>query len=85
MNVSSQASKAALKDHAVYCATKAALDSLTGVMGLELGPHEVNKIFHDLNCSRYYKLRVHVNGSTCSSLFNLLETTRVPLTGRVIC
>lgn len=42
VNVSSQASKAALKDHAVYCATKAALDSLTGVMGLELGPHNVS-------------------------------------------
>lgn len=41
VNISSQASKAALTNHAVYCATKAAVDSLTGVMGLELGPHKI--------------------------------------------
>ncbi|CAH0397913.1 unnamed protein product [Chilo suppressalis] len=38
VNVSSQASKAALKDHLVYCASKAAVDSITRVMALELGP-----------------------------------------------
>ncbi|XP_046736950.1 L-xylulose reductase-like [Diprion similis] len=41
VNVSSQASKVALKDHAVYCATKGALDQLTRVMALELGPHNI--------------------------------------------
>ncbi|XP_012269312.2 L-xylulose reductase [Athalia rosae] len=41
VNVSSQASQAALKDHAVYCASKAALDQLTRVMALELGPHNI--------------------------------------------
>ncbi|XP_046606350.1 L-xylulose reductase-like isoform X3 [Neodiprion virginianus] len=41
VNISSQASQAALKDHAVYCATKAALDQLTRVMALELGPHNI--------------------------------------------
>ncbi|GLV32942.1 uncharacterized protein CBL_08996 [Carabus blaptoides fortunei] len=41
VNLSSQASQAALKDHAVYCATKSALDSLTRVMALELGPHNI--------------------------------------------
>lgn len=38
VNVSSQASKAALQDHAAYCASKGALDLLTKVMALELGP-----------------------------------------------
>uniref|UniRef100_A0A669D6L2 Dicarbonyl/L-xylulose reductase n=1 Tax=Oreochromis niloticus TaxID=8128 RepID=A0A669D6L2_ORENI len=41
VNVSSQASQCALRDHAVYCATKAALDMLSKVMALELGPHQI--------------------------------------------
>ncbi|KAK2714181.1 D-erythrulose reductase-like [Artemia franciscana] len=41
VNVSSQASQAALKEHAIYCASKAALDSMTRVMALELGPHNI--------------------------------------------
>lgn len=41
VNISSQASQCALKDHAVYCATKGALDMLTKVMALELGPYQI--------------------------------------------
>jgi NAD(P)-dependent dehydrogenase (short-subunit alcohol dehydrogenase family) len=41
VNVSSQASQVALADHAAYCASKGALDQLTRVMALELGPHGV--------------------------------------------
>ncbi len=41
VNVSSQASQAALADHAAYCASKGALDQLTRVMALELGPHNI--------------------------------------------
>nr|XP_057917889.1 L-xylulose reductase [Doryrhamphus excisus] len=41
VNVSSQASQRALKDHTVYCATKGALDMLTKVMALELGVHQI--------------------------------------------
>ncbi|XP_013889582.1 L-xylulose reductase isoform X2 [Austrofundulus limnaeus] len=41
VNVSSQASQCALRDHAVYCATKGAVDMLTKVMALELGPHQI--------------------------------------------
>lgn len=41
VNVSSQASLRALEDHTVYCASKAALDSLTRTMALELGPHQI--------------------------------------------
>lgn len=41
VNVSSQASQCALKDHTVYCSTKAALDMLTKMMALELGPYQV--------------------------------------------
>lgn len=41
VNISSQASKAALADHAVYCASKGALDALSRVMALELGPHNI--------------------------------------------
>ncbi|XP_047232815.1 L-xylulose reductase [Girardinichthys multiradiatus] len=41
VNVSSQASQRALRDHAVYCSTKGALDMLTKVMALELGPYQI--------------------------------------------
>lgn len=41
VNMSSQASKAALADHAIYCATKGAVDQLSKVMALELGPHNI--------------------------------------------
>ncbi|XP_068920108.1 L-xylulose reductase isoform X4 [Petaurus breviceps papuanus] len=41
VNVSSQASQCALKDHAIYCSTKSAMDMLTKVMALELGPHKI--------------------------------------------
>lgn len=41
VNISSQASQRALLDHAVYCASKGALDMLTRVMALELGPHQI--------------------------------------------
>ncbi|HEY3330356.1 MAG TPA: glucose 1-dehydrogenase [Capsulimonadaceae bacterium] len=41
VNVSSQASQVALVDHTAYCASKGALDQLTRVMALELGPHGV--------------------------------------------
>lgn len=41
VNMSSQASMVALADHAAYCASKGALDQLTRVMALELGPHQI--------------------------------------------
>uniref|UniRef100_A0A3P9A8J9 L-xylulose reductase n=1 Tax=Esox lucius TaxID=8010 RepID=A0A3P9A8J9_ESOLU len=41
VNISSQASQCALRDHTVYCATKGALDMLTKVMALELGPYQI--------------------------------------------
>ncbi|XP_046989443.1 L-xylulose reductase-like [Schistocerca americana] len=41
VNLSSQASQAALADHAIYCASKAAVDQLSKVMALELGPHNI--------------------------------------------
>lgn len=41
VNISSQASKAALKDHAVYCSSKGAVDMLTKTMALELGPFNI--------------------------------------------
>ncbi|XP_054274874.1 L-xylulose reductase-like isoform X1 [Macrosteles quadrilineatus] len=41
VNVSSQASKAALKNHTVYCGTKGALDAISGVMALELGTYGI--------------------------------------------
>ncbi|XP_041939631.1 L-xylulose reductase isoform X3 [Alosa sapidissima] len=43
VNISSQASQCALRDHAVYCATKGALDMLTKTMALELGPYQVTR------------------------------------------
>ncbi|KAG8233906.1 hypothetical protein J437_LFUL005234 [Ladona fulva] len=41
VNVSSQASQAALADHTVYCGTKGALDMVSKVMALELGPYQI--------------------------------------------
>ncbi|XP_019357253.1 PREDICTED: L-xylulose reductase [Gavialis gangeticus] len=41
VNVSSQASQRALQGHTVYCSTKSALDMLTKMMALELGPHKI--------------------------------------------
>jgi L-xylulose reductase len=41
VNVSSQASSVGITDHAAYCASKGALDQLTRVMALELGPHQI--------------------------------------------
>ncbi|XP_014769651.1 D-erythrulose reductase [Octopus bimaculoides] len=41
VNISSQASLVALKDHGVYSSTKGALDALTKSMALELGPHGI--------------------------------------------
>ena len=41
VNISSQASQAALQDHAAYCASKGAVDQLTRVMALELGAHQI--------------------------------------------
>lgn len=41
VNVSSQSSMRALQDHAIYCASKGAVDQLTRVMALELGPHQI--------------------------------------------
>ncbi|MDB5291925.1 MAG: 3-oxoacyl-ACP reductase [Phycisphaerales bacterium] len=41
VNISSQASSVGIVDHAAYCASKGALDQLTRVMALELGPHQI--------------------------------------------
>jgi NAD(P)-dependent dehydrogenase (short-subunit alcohol dehydrogenase family) len=41
VNVSSLAAKVATRDHLAYCASKAALDAITQVMALELGPHAI--------------------------------------------
>lgn len=41
VNLSSQASKASLADHTAYCASKGAIDMLSGVMALELGKHQI--------------------------------------------
>ncbi|XP_006869685.1 PREDICTED: L-xylulose reductase [Chrysochloris asiatica] len=41
VNISSQASQRALTNHSVYCSTKGAMDMLTKVMALELGPHKI--------------------------------------------
>ncbi|CAM3275758.1 SDR family oxidoreductase [Deinococcus saxicola] len=41
VNVSSQSSSVGLPSHAAYCASKGALDQLTRVMAIELGPHGI--------------------------------------------
>jgi len=52
VNISSQASMCALRDHAVYCGTKAALDSISKVMALELGQHKVYIWLLQLICNK---------------------------------
>jgi NAD(P)-dependent dehydrogenase (short-subunit alcohol dehydrogenase family) len=41
VNVSSLASHHGVPDHTAYCATKGALDAMTRVMAVELGPHGI--------------------------------------------
>eukprot|EP01118_Nematostelium_gracile_P018122 TRINITY_DN7943_c0_g1_i2.p1 TRINITY_DN7943_c0_g1~~TRINITY_DN7943_c0_g1_i2.p1 ORF type:complete len:142 (-),score=40.85 TRINITY_DN7943_c0_g1_i2:77-502(-) len=41
VNVSSQASQIAIQDHTSYCTSKGAVDQLTRMMALELGPHSI--------------------------------------------
>ncbi len=41
VNVSSIAAQVGTPDHTAYCASKAALDAITRVMALELGPHGI--------------------------------------------
>jgi L-xylulose reductase len=41
VNVSSRAAFQGVPDHAAYCATKGALDAMTRVMAVELGPHGI--------------------------------------------
>jgi NAD(P)-dependent dehydrogenase (short-subunit alcohol dehydrogenase family) len=41
VNLSSQASMRGILDHTAYCASKGAVDNLTRVMALELGPHNI--------------------------------------------
>ena len=41
VNVSSIAAAVGLPDHAAYCASKAALDAVTRVLAVELGPHGI--------------------------------------------
>lgn len=41
VNVSSVAAATGVPDHAAYCASKAALDALTRVLAVELGPHGI--------------------------------------------
>ena len=45
VNVSSQASQVGLQDHTAYCVSKGAMDQLTRMMAVELGPHKVSTIF----------------------------------------
>jgi L-xylulose reductase len=45
VNISSQASKAALLHHTLYCATKGAVDAFTRAAALEYGPQKIR-----INC-----------------------------------
>ncbi|WP_419728583.1 SDR family oxidoreductase [Lichenicola sp.] len=44
VNVSSTAASVGLPDHAAYCASKAALDAITRVLAVELGPHGIRSV-----------------------------------------
>ena len=54
VNLSSVASTMALHHHLTYCASKGAVDQITRVMALELGPHKVKRIYlHIFVCNFY--------------------------------
>ncbi|XP_075266423.1 L-xylulose reductase-like [Convolutriloba macropyga] len=44
VNMSSQASQKPLQDHTLYCCSKAAVDMLTRIMSLELGPKGIRTV-----------------------------------------
>lgn len=41
VNISSMTTNVAFPEHTSYCSSKGAVDTLTRVMALELGPHQV--------------------------------------------
>lgn len=41
VNISSMTTNVAFPEHTAYCSSKGAVDTLTRVMALELGPHQV--------------------------------------------
>jgi len=42
VNISSMTTNVAFPDHTSYCSSKGAVDTLTRVLALELGPHQVS-------------------------------------------
>lgn len=44
VNISSMTTNVAFPEHTSYCSSKGAVDTLTRVMALELGPHQVINI-----------------------------------------
>ena len=48
VNISSMTTNVAFKDHTSYTSSKGAVDALTKVMALELGPHQVWRNLGDI-------------------------------------
>ena len=58
VNVSGRFSTAAGNGLTVYCSSKAALDMLTKVMALELGPHKVNSLLNVNTINRWSQCEI---------------------------
>ena len=56
VNISAILSHIAMPSLLSYCASKAALDQVTRVMALELGPHQVNRQLNKEERASYFKV-----------------------------
>ncbi|KAL3189710.1 hypothetical protein MRX96_021176 [Rhipicephalus microplus] len=84
VNVSSQAGIVALANHAIYCASKAALDQLTRVMALELGPYKI-RVNSLVPCGPRSPLgRFAEPEEVCDAVLYLLSDRSSMITGTVL-
>jgi len=74
VNISSQASVMALDSHSLYCATKGALDQLTRVMTLELGPQKIR-----VNCVNPTVVLTDMSLHWDTSAEGVIMKQRIPL------
>ena len=68
----------ALLNHTVYCASKGAVDQLTRVMALDLGPHQVKLTSDNMFKSNYLPVRTWTNQSF-TEFFNKTGVSLPPI------
>lgn len=75
VNISSMTTNVAFPEHTSYCSSKGAVDTLTRVMALELGPHQV--IVHFPKTTTAVSFSVHAF-SRLQKIQLIYETTYLP-------